>query len=399
MTVELYPHQRKAVDALENGKVLWADPGAGKTLTALTYFYTKVCGGVLNDFTSMRTPRDIYVITTARKRDTMDWQTDAAKMSIGKERDASIEAIQLTVDSWNNIEKYKDVKDAFFIFDEQRAIGKGKWGTTFVRIAKKNQFIMLTATPGDTWLDYIPLFLANGYYKNKTEFIREHVIYAPYVNHPKVDRYVNVSRLVKQRNALLVRMHFERHTSQVVKNVHVEYDKDLYHKVTSGRWHVYEERPLRDVAEMFLVMRKVVNSDPSRLAAIRTLMKCHPRLIVFYTFDYELEILRQLAAERQVAEWNGHKHQDVPETDEWVYLVQYVAGAEAWNCTTTDAMAFYSLTYSYKNFEQAKGRIDRLNTLYKQMKYFILLSDSSIDRAIARSLDSKENFQESKYAA
>lgn len=399
MTVELYPHQRKAVDALENGKVLWADPGAGKTLTALAYFYTKVCGGVLNDFTSMRTPRDIYVITTARKRDTMDWQTDAAKMSIGKERDASIEAIQLTVDSWNNIEKYKDVKDAFFIFDEQRAIGKGKWGTTFVRIAKKNQFIMLTATPGDTWLDYIPLFLANGYYKTKTEFIREHVIYAPYVNHPKVDRYVNVSRLVKQRNALLVRMHFERHTSQVVKNVHVEYDKDLYHKVTSGRWHVYEERPLRDVAEMFLVMRKVVNSDPSRLAAIRTLMKCHPRLIVFYTFDYELEILRQLAAERQVAEWNGHKHQDVPETDEWVYLVQYVAGAEAWNCTTTDAMCFYSLTYSYKNFEQAKGRIDRLNTLYKQMKYFILLSDSSIDRAIARSLDSKENFQESKYAA
>lgn len=395
--VDLYPHQRKAVEALGNGKVLWADPGAGKTLTALAYFFEKVCGGTLNDFSSIKTPKHIYVITTARKRDTMDWQTDAAMMSIGPDPEKSIAGIKLTVDSWNNVDNYLDTKDAFFIFDEQRAVGKGKWSKSFVKIAKQNEWIMLTGTPGDTWMDYIPLFLANGLYKNKTEFTREHVTWAPYVKFPKVEKYNQVGKLLKHRNNLLVRMHFTRHTVRKSTDVPVTYDKDLLHKVASGRWHVYEDRPLKDVAEMFLVMRKVVNSDPSRVDAIRSLMVRHPRLIVFYTFDYELELLRELADSTTVAEWNGHKHQEVPEGDSWVYLVQYVAGAEAWNCTTTDTVVFYSLTYSYKNFQQAMGRIDRLNTPFTYLNYYILLSKAAIDLAIARALSHKENFNESSF--
>ena len=382
---ELYPHQQEAVEKLHNGAILWGGVGTGKSLVAAVYYTTK------------EAPRPVYVITTAKKRDSLDWQAEFAKFGIGKERDATTAGV-LTIDSWNSIGKYKDVADAFFIFDEQRLVGSGTWVDAFVKIAKKNRWILLSATPGDTWLDYIPVFIANGFYKNRTEFKREHVIYKSYSKFPKVDRYLGVGRLVRHRNALLVEMPYTRHTVRHVETVTVEYDVPLFNQVVKRKWHPYEKRPLKDVAELFRVMRFITNQDPTRLEAVRTLLKKHPRLIVFYNFDYELEKLRQLSDTVSVSEWNGHKHESVPESDTWVYLVQYAAGAEGWNCTTTDAMVFYSLPYSYKLWHQAHGRIDRINTPYSKLFYHVLMSNSKIDFEVAKSLAAKRNFNESAYA-
>lgn len=457
MTVTLRPHQAKAVDEMHNGCVLKGGVGSGKTITSLVYFYTKVCKGVVGDLGSMREPRDLYVITTARKRDSMDWQSDAAKLGIGRERDASVEGLVMTVDSWNNINKYKDVKNAFFIFDEQRAVGSGAWSQTLIKIAKANQWILLSATPGDTWLDYIPVFVANGFYKNRTEFKREHVIYSYYGKFPKVERYVGLNKLTRCKNAVLVHMPYEKHTVRHEHIVDVDYDRDLMKRVVKDRWHVYENRPLKDVAELFTVMRKVANSDVSRLDSVRGLMEKHPRVIVFYNFDYELEILRSLdrskssgtsmqicpcipettcdckeregnlggstvattekkagstlvwteqpgttpttVSDVRIAEWNGHKHEEIPDSERWIYLVQYVAGAEAWNCTETNAMVFWSQTYSYKIHEQCKGRIDRLDTPYTDLHYYHFVSKSPIDLAIRKALREKRSFNESDFVS
>lgn len=416
MTVHLHPHQQKALDELSNGKLLCGGVGSGKTITSLAYFYTKVCGGVIGDPGSMRTPTDVYVITTAKKRNTLDWEGEAAPFGIGRERDGSINGIQIKVDSWNNIAKYVDVENAFFIFDEQRVVGTGAWTKSFLKITKKNKWILLSATPGDIWLDYVPVFLANGFYKNITEFKRKHVVYNTYSKFPKVDRYIEVGTLVKHRNSILVDMPFERHTTRHIHTIEVDYDQELMDRVVKKRWHVFEDRPLKNIAEMFGVMRRVAYSDSSRLEAVRELLKTHPRLIVFYNFDYELEELRKLTCDTtpithvqktdgstialsdfSMAEWNGHKHQEVPKTDRWVYLVQYMAGAEGWNCITTNAMAFYSLTYSYKNYEQAMGRTDRMNTPYSDLHYYNLVSKAPIDKAVSRSLKGKKNFNESAF--
>jgi hypothetical protein len=401
--VDLRPHQRKAVEELDNGKILYGGVGVGKSITALAYYYEKECKGELDHIPSMRDPKKLVIITTAKKRDDKDWQLDAAKLGISSEN--SLDGVEFVVDSWNNIAKYEGEKDAFFIFDEQRLVGSGAWTKAFIKIAKSCRWILLSATPGDTWLDYIPVFVANGFYKNRTEFKRRHVVYNTFSKFPKVDRYVETGRLVRLRNQLLVHMPYERHTVRNTRYVPVSHNKALLKRVTVDRWHVYEERPIRDVAELFAVMRKVVNSDSSRLAAVRTRIQDTPRLIVFYNFDYELEMLRELQWEirdgevrrvpnLRVAEWNGHKHQAVPETDRWVYLVQYAAGAEGWNCVRTDSMLFWSLTYSYKHFHQAHGRIDRLNTPYTDLWYDILISDSAIDKAVNRSLKAKRSFNE-----
>lgn len=387
----LGPHQERAVGQMHNGCILCGGVGTGKSLTAAAYYMRNEAS------------KDIYVITTAKKRDSLDWEKEFAKFGVGTTSGATLAGV-LTVDSWNNIGKYRDVEGAFFIFDEQRVVGSGQWSSIFIKIAQRNRWVMLSATPGDTWLDYIPVFLANGHYRNRTEFKREHVVYAPYTKFPKVERYVGVGRLVRLRNQILVEMPYLRHTVRRSEKIPVDYDQDLMRKVLNDRWNVYESRPLRDAAELFLVMRKVANSDTSRLEAVKVLMDRHPRLIVFYNFDYELSALRTLvdrspnaSTSFAVTEWNGHKHQSIPNTDRWVYLVQYQAGAEGWNCTTTNAMVFYSLTYSYKNWHQAHGRIDRMNTPYLELFYYTLLSNSVIDLAVVRALEEKRNFNEVSY--
>lgn len=398
----LFPHQQKAVDELHNGAILCGGVGSGKTITSLAYYYTKECKGVIGDLGSLRSPIDLIVITTAKKRDSLDWQRDLALLGIGDSRDTAAGGVQFTVDSWNNIDKYKDVKDAFFIFDEQRLVGSGAWSQAFIKIAKSNRWILLSATPGDTWLDYIPVFVANGFYKNRTEFKRTHVVYNTFSKFPKVDHYVEVGQLVRHRNAVLVHMPYLSHTVRNSKDVIVSHDEDTLLKVMRDRWHVYKERPLRDVGEMFLVMRKVVNTDPSRIRAVRRLMERHPRIIIFYNFDYELELLRELGASARtegvgVGEWNGHNHDPLPQGERWLYLVQYAAGAEGWNCTTTDTILFYSLTYSYKLFHQAHGRIDRLNTPFIDLWYYTLISKSMFDRAVKKALMSKRSFNEAGF--
>lgn len=446
--VELYEHQRLALSRLKNGSILTGGVGSGKSLVAAAYYV------------QAEAPRDVVVITTAKKRDSLDWEAEFIRYGVGSKVGATTAGV-LTVDSWNNLHLYRERTDCFFIFDEQRVVGSGEWTKNFLSISAKNRWILLSATPGDNWLDYIPVFIANGFYKNRTEFLRDHVVFTRYAKFPKVERYLGVGRLVRLRNDILVPMPFVRHTTRNVTTVLVDHDRARLDRVLKDRWHVYENRPLRDVAELFSVMRKVVNSSPDRMTQIHTLIAKHPRLIVFYNFDYELTELRtlvasspysnseeewpkeqtqtpantgssresmELSASAQVAtppsvktgsqkttgsttpptttgsgsafvlaEWNGHKHQEVPTSERWVYLVQYQAGAEGWNCITTDSMVFYSLTYSYKNWHQAFGRIDRLNTPWSKLNYYIFMSNSVIDKGVWKSLSEKKSFNERRF--
>jgi hypothetical protein len=384
MVVALYPHQEEAVEKLGNGKILWGGVGSGKSLTAAAYYMRR------------EAPKDVYVITTAKKRDSLDWEGEFVKFGVYKSKDATVAGV-LHVDSWNNITKYKNVRNAFFIFDEQRLVGSGAWAKAFLFIAKHNNWILLSATPGDTWMDYLPVFMANGFFATRSEFKLNHVVYNSYTKFPKIEYYTNTGKLLKLRDQLLVHMPYERHTTRHSSTIRVEYDKERFDKVLKKRWNVFHDRPIQSVGELFGLMRKVVNSDPSRLRAVHSLMEKHPRLIIFYNFDYELEKLRSLSETITVAEWNGHKHESIPNTERWVYLVQYVAGAEGWNCTATDAMVFYSLTYSYKNWHQAHGRTDRLNTPFKDLYYYTLLSEAVIDKVVMESLKGKKSFNEADF--
>ena len=403
MGIELRPYQLEAVKRMRNGCILCGGVGSGKSRTALAYYFIEN-GGKINPkkYIPMKDPKDLYIITTARKRDTLEWEGEFGPFLISTNEDTNYYDNKVVIDSWNNIKKYVDVTDAFFIFDEQRVVGSGAWVKSFLKITKHNNWILLSATPGDSWQDYIPVFVANGFYKNRTEFIREHVVYSRFTKYPKIDRYLNTGRLIRLRNKILVDMDFKRQTIPHHEDVYCSYDILTYKSIGKDRWNPYKNEPIVNASELCYTWRKLVNSDESRQTALLDICADHPRVIVFYNFDYELDILKSLVYindgdAMDVAEWNGHKHQEIPKTDKWVYLVQYTAGCEGWNAITTDTIVFYSQNYSYKVLEQARGRIDRMNTPYINLYYYHLKSRSSIDLAISRALKNKKNFNEMRF--
>ena len=383
MSVDLYSYQKDAIHRMKNGSILCGSVGSGKSRTALAYFYDVECKEV---------NKNLYIITTARKRDTKEWEDELKVFP-------SLMDISITIDSWNNIKKYIEVESAFFIFDEQRVVGSGSWVKSFLKITKKNHWILLSATPGDTWSDYIPVFIANGYYKNRTEFIRRHAVYSYYSKYPKIERYLEVGLLRRLRDEILVKMDY---THQIIKHnekIFVSYDQMSYRTIWAKRWDIFEDCPVENISKLCYLVRKVVNSDPSRVEAVIDILKEHPKAIVFYNFDYELDILRSLDYEVEIAEWNGHRHDPIPKGDRWIYLVQYSAGSEGWNCVDTDTIIFYSQNYSYKTMIQASGRIDRLNTPFTELFYFHLRSSAPIDLGIYRCLKRKQNFNESSFVS
>ena len=392
MAIEpFYEHQKIAIDKLKSGSILCGGVGSGKSRTALAYFFIRECGGEIgldgsDLYSPMKNKKRLYIITTARKRDTSEWEKECLPFLID----------DVVIDSWNNIIKYTGITNAFFIFDEQRVVGSGAWVKAFLKITKANNWILLSATPGDVWMDYIPVFIANGFYRNRSDFIRQHVIFSRYSKYPKVERYINVGTLIRHKKDILVNMKYSRPTVTHDKNIFVEYNKKDFDRVFKMRWNVFEEKPIENISELGYVLRKVCNIDPSRIEAVKQLIKTHPKVIIFYNFDYELDILRQIGKDMKMptAEWNGHKHEPIPAKKSWIYLVQYAAGAEGWNCITTDTIIFYSQNYSYKATVQAAGRIDRLNTPFTDLYYYYILSRSPIDVAIENCLKRKENFNE-----
>jgi hypothetical protein len=371
MARELKPHQSQALMKLRNGSILCGGVGSGKSFVAVSYYK------------QFQSNRPVYVITTAKKRDSGDWPAEFAYAAIGG----------VVVDSWNNINKYARVTGAFFIFDEQRLVGSGSWVKSFMAISSKNSWLLLSATPGDTWLEYAPVFIANQFFKNRTDFKAKHVVYKPYMKFPVIDHYVDEWKLKKFRDEILVEMPYERHTTRHLIKISVEHNRSLIKTAIKTRMNPYLDEPMKNASDLPRIMRRIVNSDLSRLEEVKKVLKRHPKLIVFYNFDYELAILRTLEGV-QIAEWNGHKHEEIPDSEAWVYLVQYTAGAEGWECVTTNAMFFWSQTYSFKVFEQAMGRIDRLHTKYFDLFYYLPLSSAWIDLAIRKALEQKRDFNE-----
>ena len=400
--IKLYDYQIEAIKKMHTGCILCGGVGSGKSLTALGYYYVINGGDIYADnYRAMidNPPLDLYIVTTARKRDMLEWDHELIPFMLSTDDEINYYKNKVRIISWNVIQKYADVKDAFFIFDEQRVVGNGTWVKSFLKIAKNNQWILLSATPGDTWMDYVPVFIANGFFKNRSQFYEEHVIFNPYTSFPQVKKYLNVRKLQRLRDSILIDMDFRRKTQSHHNYIYCDYNQELYRETMRSRWDPYKQEPVQNAGGLCYILRKIVNSDQSRIDELEKIFANRRKIIVFYNFDYEREMLLEFAEGGNIphSEWSGHSHDDIPDTDSWLYFVQYTAGCEGWNCIKTDTIIFFSQNYSFKVMEQACGRIDRLNTPFEHLYYYHMTSKASIDRAITRAIDSKKKFNEGRF--
>lgn len=400
MKLGLYKAQVDAIETLRPGSILCGGVGTGKSRTSLAFFFSKICDGKLEGGeikAPIRHSKRLVIITTARKRDTNEWGREMAIFGLSEGPEGMC---RVDVDSWNNIKKYADVRDAFFIFDEQRLVGSGAWVKAFYKIARANQWILLSATPGDTWLDYAPVFIANGFYRNITEFKHEHVVYKNFRNFPQIDRFVGVKRLEQLRDKILVDIPYERETERHHIYCVADYSRARYKRVWKERWNEFENCPIETASELCQLLRRIVSTDLSRRTELEAILAMHDRMIIFYNYNYELELLREILRDdgRETREWNGHRHDRLPEGEQWAYLVQYTAGAEGWNCTSTNVVVYWSMNYSYKIMEQSAGRIDRLNTEYRDLWYYYLTSKAPIDLRVKAAVAEKKTFSEAAFA-
>lgn len=404
-------YQIDAARKLKNGNILVGGTGAGKSRTAIAWWYM-LCGENIDTvsgpimYKDVKTLKPLYIITTAKKRNEKDFDNELQPFHVLSGEDGKKMGVTIVVDSWNNIHKYTGVKDSVFIFDEDHLTGSGTWVKSFWKIAANNTWIVATATPGDKWIDYYPIFKANGFFKSKREFEERHVIYNPYKTFPDVLRYIGEGRLNMYRRKIVVELEYEHKTEHHDIYVECSYDHITYNNCEKFLFNPYSDDPIESGSGLCYCLRRICNSDVSRLNSVIDIIEegeasfHKTKYIIFYSFNYELDILRRLESLLEgytIAEYNGQRHDIIPDSDKWVYLVNYGSGAEAWNCITTDTIIFYSQQYSYKTLVQSKGRIDRRNTPFYDLYYFHLRSSSKIDRAIGRALQGKKEFNEKKF--
>lgn len=367
--------QEKALAELKpSGSILVGATGSGKSIVGLEWYRRK------------RSTLPLLVITTAKKKDSNEWIEEAAKLDIH-----NIEVV-----SWNTIQKYVSINNHVVIFDEHRAIGYGEWAKSFIAIAKNNDWIILTATPGDDWMDFAAVFIAEGFYRNRTAFLNAHVEWNPWVRYPKVLKWHNVWQLIEYRNLITTTLDYQRSALLHTFNIVTEYDKEAYTRALKTRWNPFNDEPIRNAAELCYCLRRISNETTSKLDILGEIFDAKKKLILFYNFKYELEMIRTWCSKNEILlrEWNGEKHQDLPNGKSWIYAVQFIAGSEAWNCTSTDTLVFFSQNYSYRLMAQAAGRIDRRNTPYEHLYYYRLFTNSTIDNAINEALERKGKFNE-----
>lgn len=394
--IDLYPRQQKALAKLRSGSILCGGVGSGKSRTALAYYFLNEKG------------KDLYIITTAKKRDSLEWEEEFTRAGVLYSCDVSggplfVDGSSVYIDSWNNIQKYKDICDCFFIFDEQRVVGSGAWSKTFIKIARRNSWLLLTATPGDNWSDYIPVFVANGFYKNRSEFLARHAVFARYAKYPKIDRWVDTKRLVALRRRILVTMEYTKPAEHKVRVINCNYSVKAYKDILRDRFDYEKNEPISSQGR-FCYLLRICGNNLDKLAKVSNILKEYGPAIIFYNYDQEYyDLCSSLSAQGYTVRcYNGHQHDPTPSGEfspnsKWAYLVQYNAGAEGWNCIATPNMIFYSLNYSYKMMLQASGRIDRCNTPFRELNYFVLTNDSPIEYRIRDCLKRKEKFNENAY--
>ena len=402
----LYEYQKSAVKDLLDGKhFVISGTGSGKGAMAVVWAKA-VC--------ERTGKKDVLVVTTASKSRTGDFEDDADLWN-GEEWRKTLSSF--VVISWHKLSQFVSknwlsIDNFVMVFDEVAKASAGVssgMGKAFLSSTKKNpDWAGFTATPGDVWLKFYPYFQACGLVRNKSNFLSEFTTIATYKGYPEIVRYVNEDKLLDMwkeisiapdTSAMLAELPDENHKTKTFKK------PSTYAKTLKTRMSPDGEMLDTSGALCAELRRQCFTKDKQEW--LRDFVEgLGTNCVFFYNFiktGDELEATLQKALPKGAKVWriDGKVH-DIP-TEKTigrydVVICQWQSGSEALNFQFMNYWCAVELCYSYSTAIQARGRIKRIGQK-KNMYYYYLLTEDTIEQDILKCLKSKGQFSESVWTA
>lgn len=388
----LYNFQRQLLNSIEENYIIAADTGTGKTMMAIHHYLKHNTG------------EPLLILAPPQKIKEGGWQRELDFVASHYNIEIPYDIISYGVLS----KRWKEYKDWFLVMDECHYVKNptSQRGKAAINLTKQStNFLLLSATPSSNgWGDTIAYMIMFGYYKNKTQFLKEHAVYnrIDYGNGPVnvVSDYRDQEKLQKLYQSFSIKLAKEDCLDLpplVFEKVHFKPSKE-YNIIKKDR--VLGEELFDNISKLQHGLRFYANQADKLKYTEMLLEGTEENVIIFYNYKQENEELKKIAKKlkKKVFEVSGSKT-NLPDKEKWtslknsVTIVQYQAGAAGIELQYANIVIFHTPTYSYQDYEQALGRAYR-NGQTKKVTVYQYITKNTIETSIYQALAAKKDFTE-----
>lgn len=394
----LYEYQKKVIDKADSSWLFALGTGTGKTILSI-HHYLKHYNG-----------ESLLIIAPAQKVLEGGWDREVQRV-------ANFYNIQIQYDVMSYgvlAKKWNLYKGWFVIFDECHYVKnptsqRGKAALNLTRIS--TNFSLLSATPSSNgWADTINYMLMFNFYRNKTQFIKEHAIHET-----KFFGQKQIKVIADWKDQDKLKMLYQSISTKLSKDDCLDLPplifEDVYFKVSKEYEIIRKKRVLETengpiaydtVMKLQHGLRFYANQKDKLSYTEMLAESTNENIVIFYYYQQEKDdLVKVLAKNKKIYEVSG-KVNHLPSRDQWdelkntVTLVQYQAGAAGIELQYCNLVIFYTPTFSFQDYDQALGRAYR-NGQTKKVTVYRYITKKSVEEHVYRSLAEKKDFTESLF--
>lgn len=408
--MQLYAFQKQYLQGLPAKYIFAADTGTGKTVMALAHY----------DKHAYLKP--LLILAPASKVQTGDWDREIKEYFAGRfvpeyeiwsyekfSRVPSIAQYKKTGDrgvwrDWLN----RHPRGFAMIADEvhkaknpQSGVGK----RVFEVAAACDVFLGLSATPlPNGWIDAANYFKIFKFTQNITAFKKRYCNIQTYKGFPEIVGYYHEGELQSNWNHIAKPLSKQMALDlPPITTVPISLPAGPnYIKVQKER--LFGDKFLDNPSALMHALRQSI-IEPKVVWLNSFLEGVSDNVVIFYNYVEErqqiLAMIKKSHKRRQVFRQDGEKH-EVPGKDKWgglrrtITLAQYQSGSTGIELTYAATTVYFSPTYSYSNYEQSIGRIER-HGQSKKMTLYLLCAPTTLEKDVWAALRNKKDFQEKQW--
>ena len=404
MKIKLYPHQVRALEKTKNFNhvAYYLDMGLGKTFVGS------------EKLKMLNTNHNLIVCQKSKLQDWYEhmktYYPEYNTFIYSKTREIPPKSvIIINYDLvWRRPELLTTLKNFTLMLDESSLIQNEKSNRSkFILKMKPTNVILLSGTPtGGKYEQLWSQLKLLGWNISKRlywdEFIKFVKIDVGGFPIKKVTGYKNVDRLkdkLRTHGAIFMKSDEVFQLPKQIENIIKVDNTKEYKKFNKDRLIKIDDTELvgdTSLTKMLYLRQLSSQYNSNKTAALKDLLEStNDRVIVFYNFDKELEIIQEICnkLEKPISMINGHEKnlKNFTECNDCVLLGQYQAAAMGLNLQLSNKIIYFSLPLQSELFMQSKKRIHRIGQ-EKTCFYWYLITKNSIEEQIFETLKQRRDY-------